>query len=330
MAQIPRIVYFAQSGTINTSGNAYNLPISSAKIEVTRPIEGVNTFGHFGSLNTSQTNLTTCKSTLKGYMGTGAGGFQGFTAQCINDILNNTTSGVLMTVAVGPGGYTMSGILDNLGIEVALGGFGMVDLGFGGVGEPLLTNATGVGAGYTTPLSNPYSLSPITTMSVMAGPNSVGQISGLNALGTEVSGANALSGTYATSIKFTYSLPSDVLGSLGDYPDAVQGSTIGGQPAMISQMATKPPYRATITVEGYGVDPTKLDVNVANLFFVIGNIGIQLPHAKVNARGQSNAAGQVSETFSFSAEDFSANIVDTTYLLAAYGQPPSAMPAYGG
>ncbi len=318
--QIPRIVYFAQSGTVQSSytgvgytGALYNFPVSSANIEVSRGIEGVNTFGHFGSLNTAQTSLTTCKSTLKGYLGSG-NLISGFNAIALNDIINNTQSGNALVIAVEPGGFQMSGICTNIGIDIALGGFGMIDLGFAGLGSPAITNPTGYGS-VTTPLSNTFSLAPITTMSVGAGPN----------------GTGALSGVYCTSIKFAYDLPTDVLGSLGDNPDAPQGSS-----QIISQMATKPPYKATVSIEGYGVNPTILDANITGLVFVIGNIGFQLPHAKVSARSASNAAGQVSETFSFTIEDFSvgtsnAAFIDTSYLLNPYGQGAAVtLPAYGG
>ena len=313
--QIPRIVYFAQSGTIQSSytglgytGASFNLPISSANIEVSRPIEGVNTFGHFGSLNTAQTNLSTCKSTLKGYMGSGSG-ISGFNVACLQDILNNTQSGNNIVIAVEPGGFQMSGICTNIGLDISLGGFGMIDMGFAGLGEPVLVNPLSANASQTTAIANTFTVAPITTMSIGAGPN----------------GSGALSGVYCTSIKFSYDLPTDVLGSLGDNPDATQGS-----PQIISQMATKPPYKAHISVEGYGVNPNLTDASVANAIFIIGNVGIQLPHAKVSSRSLSNAAGQVSETFSYSIEDFSAVLTDTSYLLNPYGQPPVGLPAYGG
>ncbi len=324
---IPRVVYFAQSGQLTSStAPLYTVPISSANLEVSRPIEGVNTFGHFGSLNTAQTNLTTCKSTLKGYLGSG-NSISGFTAAVLNDILNNTASGLGITLSVLPGGFQLSGICTNIGIDIAMGGFGMIDLGLAGIGEPLVLVNPLTGGSQTTIPTNTFSLAPITTMSILAGNTDANtQFSGVNQAGVEVSGYNALSGTYATSIKFTYDLPTDVLGSLGDNPDATQGSS-----QIVSQMATKPPYKATISVEGHGVNPTLNDASVAGLFYVIGNIGIQLPHAKVSARSASNAAGQVSETFSYTIEDFSANIIDTSYLLNPYGQGAAAtLPAYGG
>mgnify|MGYP003350594313 CR=1 FL=1 len=77
---IKRVVYFAQTATVQnlnsdgtTNGSALTLPVSTANIEVTRPIEAITSFGKFGSLNTAQTNLTTCKSTLKCYLGAGTG-----------------------------------------------------------------------------------------------------------------------------------------------------------------------------------------------------------------------------------------------------------------
>ena len=306
MPSIPRIVYFAQKATVVTAaGKTYTLPVSTASIEVTRPVEAITSFGKFGSLNVAQTNLTTCKSSLKCYLGTGTSlgyqGEKGITSAVLNDMISSTTSSSGMTISVSPGGFTMSGILTNIGIDISMGGFGMCDFGFAGIGNPVLVSPNA--GNQTTENDSTLSISPITTMSI-------GSASG------------ALNGVYATSIKFSYDMPTDTLAALGDNPNASQGSS-----QLVSSIATKPPYKTTISVEGHGVDPTLLDTGVAGLGYGIGNIAIVLPNAKVSARSFNNAAGQVSATYSYTAEDVSATILGAD--LTAYGNPPAAVPAWG-
>lgn len=313
MPTINRVVYFAQSGTVRTVGTggsygpSYLLPISSANIEVSRPIEAITSFGKFSSLNTAQTNLTTCKSTLKAYLGTGialgtgssvALG-SGIDAAALNALINATSSSSGIEISVMPGGFVMTGILTNLGIDMSMGGFATVDLGFAGIGKPTLYGPT---SNVVSESNGTMSIAPITTISIGTG--------------------GAMSGTYASSIKFSYDLPTDTLSALGDDPNASQGSN-----RLISSMASKPPYKATVSVEGHGVDPTRTDT-LSALVYNIGNIGIQLPNAKVSSRSMNNAAGQVSATYSFTAEDVGATI--TSVQLTSFDPTQAAaLPTYG-
>lgn len=296
---IPRVAYFAQSGTLVCGSNTYVLPISSANIEVTRPIEAVTTFGQFGALNTAQTNITTCKSTLKAYLGTGAG-INGLTKTVLDDLISGTQTGSI-TVKVSPNGFTMTGILTNIGLDIALGGFGMCDLGFAGVGNPDVANPSSTTAAVSTALT----ITPVTTMTIGSG--------------------GALSGASATSIKFSYDLPTDTLGALGENPNATQGS-------MNSVIATKAPYKTSMSIEGYGINISGVkDTDViATGVYGIGNIGIALPKGKIASRSFNNAAGQVSATFSLSVEDVSANF--STIAVSGYSQnfDQSNLPMYGG
>lgn len=298
---IPRIAYFAQSGTLKTSrGNTYVVPISTANIEVSRPIEAVTAFGQFKSLNTAQTNITTCKSTFKSYLGTG-NVINGFTAQILNELVEETQTGKI-TVSVSPNGFEMDGILSNIGIDISLGGFAMIDLGFAGVGTPNIASSS---TSVTKAPTDAMTISPVTTMTVGSG--------------------DALSGIFATSIKFSYDLPTDTLGALGENPNAVQSE-------MRSIIATKAPYKSTISVEGYGIDITsgRLDSSITGVFG-IGNIGVSLPKAKISSRSFNNAAGQVSATFSITAEDVGATFSEVSPV-SAYAQnfDQSNLPMYGG
>lgn len=306
-SSIPRIAYFAQSGKLqipqtgtNQSGiDTIVIPVNSANIEVTRPIEAITAFGQFTSLNTAQTNITTCKSSLKVYLGTGKG-VSGLTSDIINQLVAVTQTGQI-GIIVEPAGFEMSGILTNLGIDISLGAFGMADLGFAGVGTPKIT-AGNSGLSIST-AGTPMSINPVTTMSIGSG--------------------GALTGTFATSIKFSYDLPTDVLGALGENPNATQDE-------MRSVMATKAPYKSTITVEGYGVDVSsgRLDSSITGIF-AIGNIGLRLPNPKISAKSFNNAAGQVSATFSITAEDVGA--IFTPVSLSGYIQKfdQTNLPSYG-
>lgn len=307
MPTIPRIAYFAQTAKVSRLNPDFSvidttiLPVNSANIEVTRPIEAVTAFGKFKSLNTAQTNITTCKSSLKCYLGAGEGGVGNVDSGFINNIVKSTQEGYLK-VEVAPGGFSMIGIVSNIGIDISLGGFAMLDLGFAGVGNPSITDA---GTSQTTVvLDDAAKLSPVTTLSIGS--------------------AGGLANTFATSIKFAYDLPTDTLGALGENPNANQES-------MKSIIATKAPYKSSITVEGYGIDitQTKLDSSIANALFSIGNIGISLPNAKISARSFNNAAGQVSATFSYTIEDVGANF--ETITVNAYNQGfGQTDPMYGG
>lgn len=293
---IPRIAYFGQTATVSlkTKGGNYTLPVSTANIEVTRPIEAVTAFGKFNSLNTAQTNLTTCKSTLKCYMGRGTN-VQGINASILSDLIEETQKGQI-TVTVTPAGFSMVGILTSVGMDISLGGFGMIDLGFAGVGNPTINAATDA----TTVQGETFAIEPVTTMSV------------------------SIPNVAATSLKFSYDLPTDVLGALGENPNASQDQ-------MVSRIATKAPYKSTLTVEGYGVDITQslVDANVRSAV-TIGDIAVQLKNGKVSARSFNNAAGQVSATFSYTVEDVGA-LFTAASVMNSYTQnfDQSNLPSYG-
>lgn len=301
---INRIAYFAQSGSIkNTTGaggTTYVLPVNSANIEVTRPIEAVTAFGQFNSFAQAQTNVTTCKASLKGYLGSGTSGIglSSFDSTFLNDLVNTTQTGNLV-VSVSPQGFTMTGLCTNIGIDISVGGFAMFDLGFAGVGQPSVADAQ---TAATSPQAwTTGALAPVTTMSIGS--------SGL------------LQGANATSIKFSYDLPTDTLTSLGENPNALQGS-------LNSFIATKAPYKASLSVEGFGVNTALTDAQIAS-GVQVGTIIIKLPNGKLTSKSFNNAAGQATATFSYSAEDVSATF--TTGTLGAYVQNNTALasPTWG-
>lgn len=260
------------------------LPVSSASCEVTKPIEAVSAFGRLGSLALAQTNLTTCKASIKAYLTSGqtnpaSGGFvSGFCPALISAITGDAVRGDYTVITVTPNGFTMSGIITSLGIDMALGGFGTVDLSFNGIGQPFFaspsTNAT------TEQTVMPSSMIPITTIGV-----SGGIISGC-----------------ANSFKFSLDMPTDTLACLGDNPDMVQSNS------MNSLIATKPPYKSTISVEGFGVDvgSTNAGIPPAGTKYTLGGLSISLPNAILTSKSFNNAVGNANASYNYTIEDTSA------------------------
>lgn len=280
---LQRALYIGQSVSITTANGVFVFPVSSAVCDVTKPNEAVSAFGHLGSLAFAQTNLTTCKCTIKTYLGTGAVGTgvpgSGVTASAIQAITGDAVSNNQTVITVSPFGFTMSGIVTSIGIDMSLGGFGMCDFAFNGVGQPSFADP---GNAFSDQASMISTLEPVTTTLV---------------------GGSVTGGGCANSFRFTLDMPTDNLACLGDPPDAYQGST------MNSIVSTKPPYKATITVEGYGVDVGDASATLGTAvsgIYKLGHLGIQLPHPKVTAKSFNNAVGAAGATYNYTAEDTSA------------------------
>ena len=285
---ISRALYVGQQVAItcNSGQNTVYLPISSASCEVSEPVDSISSFGHLMSLATAQTNLTTCKSTLKTYLlsganveTTGSGPITtGLSTQIIQWLTGDAINGNFTQISVSPNGFTMSGILASLSADIALGGFGMSDLTFHGVGQPFFSPAPS--SSTSVEQSNmPTSINPLTTIGI----------------GGSVTGAGC-----ASSFKFSLDMPTDNLACLGSDPNQIQGAT------QSSLIATKPPYKATITVEGYGVDvssaQTMLSAAITGVYN-LGSVNIQLPHPHVTSKSFNNAVGTAAASYSYVCED---------------------------
>jgi hypothetical protein len=275
-----RTLYVGQQVKIVANNGAITgyLPVSSASCEVTKPVEAVSAFGRLGSLALAQTNLTTCKASVKAYLSSGqpnvtAGNVSGICPGLLSAITGDAVAGNMTVITVSPNGFTMSGIITSLGIDMSLGGFGMADFSWNGLGQPsfssLTTNATSEQA------VMPSSLTPVTTIAVSGG---------------------LLSGC-ANSFKFSLDMPTDNLACLGDNPDMPQLST------MNSIIATKPPYKATISVEGFGVDVTNTGIPPSNTKYSLGGLSIQLPNAIVTSKSFNNAVGTANASYNYNLED---------------------------
>lgn len=279
-----RILYAGQEAKIQHNagaGTAKYLPVQSASCEVTRPIEDVLTFGRLGSAGRFQNSVSTCKVDIKTYLAiTGGNANNCINAALIQALTGEALAGTNTVITVTPNGFTMSGILSSFGVDIANGSFAMADFSFVGVGEP--TFASAPTSNTTTEQANmPSSFTPVTSSSV---------------------GGQATGGC-AQSFKFSLDIPNETLSCLG-------GSISGTQGAVASSMlqVAKPPFKASISVEGASVDaPTGSQLTSQ---FTVGKLGFTLPNAQVTSRSFNNAVGQIGATYSYTMEDVNAIFAD--------------------
>jgi hypothetical protein len=281
-----RVLYAGQEVKIVTNGGLTRyLPVQSASCEVTRPIEDILSFGKLGSLGRVQNNVSTCKADIKSYLAnttgsTGAGAQNALVNSAfIQGLTGEALAGSVSVISVSPNGFFMSGILANFGVDIANGAFGTADFSFVGVGEPNFAPAPSTTAFGGEATNMPSSFSPVVST---------------NVTGQTVSGC-------ATSFKFSLDIPNEVVSCLG-------GVVSGTQPQVASSFVqvAKPPFKASISVEGIAVDSPN---NAANTF-VVGKLGIALPAAQVTSRSFNNAVGQVGATYNYTLEDVTALFTD--------------------
>jgi hypothetical protein len=303
-----RTLYAGQSVTIKTVGTPKTgyLPVQSASCEVTRPVEFISAFGHIDNIAAVQNNFTTCKATIKaylqvnpttsgnlGYTSTATG--SEFDASFIKALTGDAVNGANTVITVQPNGFVMSGILTNIGMDVAMGAFGTVDLSFAGVGEPWFATGAQSFAGDASNPTMPVKISPVTS--------------------TYVSGSVTGAGC-ANSFKFSLDIPNETLACLGD--------TLTGSQAQLSgsvMMIAKLPMKSTVTVEGYGVDistntgskenadNTTLSALVTGAY-IIGDLKVTLPSPRITSKSFNNAVGAVGATYNYTVEDTSVNFAD--------------------
>jgi hypothetical protein len=278
-----RVLYVGQEVKIATNGGLTRyLPVQSASCEVTRPIEDILSFGKLGSLGRVQNQVSTCKADIKSYLANTTGGSANFllNAAFISALTGEALDGSTSVISVTPNGFVMSGILASLGVDVSNGAFATADLSFVGVGEPHFASAP-ASSSFTEQSNMPSAFSPVTSS---------------NVTGQAVVGC-------ANSVKFSLDIPNELVSCLG-------GLTSGTQPQVAGSylQVAKPPFKATISVEGTAVDaPSSAD---ANNTFIIGKLGIQLPAAQVTSRSFNNAVGQVGATYNYTIEDVTAVFTD--------------------
>lgn len=284
-----RVLYVGQQVSITSNAGATRyLPVQSASCEVTRPIEDILSFGRLGSLGRVQTAVSTCKSDIKTYIPnvTGTGTLTDSSRTNLLDTLfiqaltGEALNGLVATIDVAPNGFTMSGILSSLGIEISNGAFATASLSFAGVGEPDF-DPSPTGAGFTQQANMPASFSPVVSSFV----------------------SGAVNTGCATSFKFNLDIPNEQVSCLGG---KVTGSQTAVAPNFLS--VAKPPFKASISVEGTAVDAPASGSAV----YTVGRLSMILPAGQVTSRSFNNAVGNIGATYSYTLEDVSALFADFT------------------
>ncbi len=279
----------------NTASNATRyLPVQSASCEVTRPIEDILSFGRLGSLARTQVSVSTCKADIKTYVAnttgteipgqelTGTTTANLLNASFIRTLTGEALNGLTSSVSVSPNGFFMSGILGSFGIDISNGQFATADLSFVGVGEPSFASAP-TGATFSEATNMPSSFTPVVS--------------------TNVTGS-FITGACPNSFKFSLDLPNETISCLG-------GVVSGTQSAVKNDFLQvgKPPFKATVSVEGLAVDPPAANA-IASATYTVGKLQIQLPAGQITSRSFSNAVGQAGATYSYTVEDVSALFTD--------------------
>ena len=288
-----RILYAGQQVSITANNGAQRfLPVQSASCEVTNPIEDVLSFGHLGSLGRFQTNVSTCKSDIKTYIslqtGTGLVGDASrvnyLDSEFISQLTGESLNGLVSTISVSPNGFTMSGILSNISIDIANGQFATASLSFGGVGQPFFSPSP-TGTSFLQQSNMPTAFTPVNASYVSGNVNT----------------------GCASSFKFSLDIPTDTLVCLG-------GIVTGTQTQVANNFlyVAKPPFKANISVEGTAVDAPS--PAAATNVYTVGYLNMQLPAAKVTSHSFNNSVGAVGATFNYTIEDVSAVFSDNPNL----------------
>lgn len=260
-----RVLYASQTAKID--GVAY--PIQSVSLDITNPIDDVLVFGQLGSAARAQKEVSKSKISIKTIMVTG--GANALSASNFNTWTGNALAGTYSTIVLDGGyGFSGSGILSNVSIDAAMNSFVTCDLTFEGAGQ-----AT-VGAAPTSIISNATATTlavvPVTTNYVAAGYNST----------------NA---ACVNSAKFSLDIPNEMISCLGAEITGVQQLVIGG-----NVMVAKPPFKATITVEGTAASQADT-VDFGPLYVKLSS------NAKVISQSYNQAVGNAGATYNFVMED---------------------------
>jgi hypothetical protein len=277
-----RVLYVGQEVKIETFGGITRyLPVQSASCEVNKPIEDILSMGKLGSLGRVQNAVSTCKADIKSYLPnqTGAQNYL-MNAAFIAALTGEALSGVNSVITVSPNGFTMSGILSALNIDISEGSFATSDLSFVGVGEPTFADAPTTTT-YSQQANMPSAFSPVTSSNVS------GQVTG----------------GCAASFKFSLDIPNESLTCLGGNVSGTQGAI-----AKDFIQVGKPPFKASISVEGTAVNPPVGGALTDN--YVVGKLAIKLPAAQVTSRSFNQAVGNVGASYNYTLEDVSAIFAD--------------------
>lgn len=282
-----RTIYAGQTVQITTPSADLTgvFAVQSASCDVARPIEFIPAYGHVDPVGAGQNTFTTCKSDIKLYLETGAAKYVRFDGAFINSLVSDASKGYRTKIVVAPNGFTFLGQLNKLGLEVGMGSFGFATLSFNGLGEPFFDTGS-AGLGWSEPkgtMMAPIAITPTTSSNV------AGSVTGFGC---------------ASSIKFNFDLPSEILASAGE-------NVTGAQTDLTkSTFLAKFPFKTTIAVDGYGVNVNSLDeltnFSIATGIFTIQPINFNLVNPKIVAKSFNQSVGSVGASYNISLEGTSA------------------------
>ena len=320
---VNRVLYATQVCTIVNGNDTILLPVQTASADETIPQDDVLVMGKIGGVARVQKDVATTKCSVKAFIAHGGVMQNGSTAWTqgramdLDGLLTNletrATQGLQAVITVdstganatnGKDGFEISGILNNISIDASKGAFPMLDLSFEGVGR---MDELDMGTGTTLSESN-------------GGSDSLKSVTPL--VSTDVSlGTSADANDTINSVKFSFDLPTETLSRLG-------GLILGDRDTVKDDNAifSKPPYKATMTVDGQSVDSVNSQWNSASADTMAAGIGVQFRKgstantgfaalvnyagAAVSSRSFSQNVGDVGATFSVSAEGTDASFIN--------------------
>lgn len=291
MATSPaRVLYAAQNAIVyKTTGGGlyYSLPINSASMEETIPIENVLVFGSLGAAARMQKEPSKAKMSVKTYLITGSA--NNLDATAISGLVTQALQGVYSTVVVKPNGFSGQGILTNIAIEASTNNFVTLDLTFEGLGTPDRAEVP-TGMAYTLYNDSPLAVTSVTP--VTSNYVAVGSVSSDIKIGVTT-------GTCLSSAKFSMDIPNDTISCLGSEITGSQTVVASG-----NMMVAKPPYKVSLVVEG--TSATACD------FADFGYITVKLPQPKTVSRSINQAVGNVGQTYNYTVEDVDVEFGNST------------------
>lgn len=280
---IARTLYSAQQLTIANGSNIYVLPVQSASCETTIPTEHVAIMGSLGSAGRHQKEVSTCKSDIKTFLaatftagsphaGTHTDVVSSNAGAFLKSLIDSANLNQDATIKVEPGGFTMTGIISNIGIEIQKGNFAMLNLSFSGVGVPTYAPPTALGGASISV----HAVTPVFSNDVKVYSN-----------GVLIASDNAPS-----KATFSIDIPNEVVSNLGSAIKGAQADVSAG-----NQMFTKPPFKSNLSVDGLS-----LDVGSDIKKVVFGSLSVNIVDAQTASKGFNQAAGEAGATYSLTVE----------------------------
>lgn len=259
-----RVLYASQTAKID--GISY--PIQSVSLDITNPIDDVLVFGQLGSAARVQKEVSKSKFSVKTILVTG--GANAIGASTFNTLTGNALAGKYSSIVLDGGyGFAGSGIITNIAIDASMNSFVTCDLSFEGVGQAAMGAAPSSIISDAT--AGAIAVVPVTTNYVAAG-------------------SSAGSAACVNSAKFSLDIPNEMISCLGGEITGTHADVAGSV-----KMAAKPPFKATIVVEGTAATSAdRVD---------FGPIYVSLPNGKITSQSYNQAVGTVGATYNYTVED---------------------------